>query len=382
MITLLGITQAMTMHGEETDDQSEAEFRDGYPKTQCGNATTAAEVIAANDALMKIVMKEHLLAHQVPPPLCVEDGVDAPFVAYSKKVDLLVETDEQGRVIVLWANSDGDSPSLNEILPRLAGLHHIRDVTINENWVSPPLVPLTDDGFQAIAGWTMLTSLNVNVHSLTGRAFERLVRENALTHLLTLSLRHLKDADLALKAIENCTKLSELDVGSCDITDHGLKHLEKLGKLEELCLNDTKISGAGLRPLGHLPSLRKLELVGVALDDAGLVHVSELNGLEVLWIGGSQTRITDAGLEQLAKLIRLRHLSLSGSAITARGIEQLAALKNLETLYLEGSDIGDEVISALGGLNGLKGLNLSGTRFTPAGIRQLQKALPNCDVGR
>lgn len=372
----------MTMHSEEPDDPSEVGVCDGTAKIPCGNATTAAEVIAANDVLMKIVMDEHLRAHQVPPPLCVEDGVDAEFVAYLKKVDLLVETDEQGRVIDLWANSDGNSPSLNEILPRLAGLRHVREVTVNENWVDSPQAPLTDDGFQAITGWTKLTFLNVNVISLTGRAFERLVRQNSLAQLSTLWLRHLKDADFALKAIENCTKLRDLDVSSCEITDHGLKHLEKLGKLEDLGLNDTKITGAGLRHLSHLPKLRELHLVGVALDDAGLVHLAELNGLEVLWLGGSQSRITDAGLEQLAKLIRLRHLSLSGSAVTARGIEQLAALTNLETLYLEDSDIGDEVIPALGGLKGLKGLNLSGTRFTPAGIRQLQKALPKCDVQR
>ena len=67
------------------------------------------------------------------------------------------------------------------------------------------------------------------------------------------------------------------------------------------------------------------------------------------------TQITDAGLQHLKGLTKLRELRLY-TQITDAGLEHLEGLTNLESLFL------------------------GGTHLTDEGVKQLGKALPNCDI--
>ena len=70
----------------------------------------------------------------------------------------------------------------------------------------------------------------------------------------------------------------------------------------------------------------------------------------------STTRITDAGLKEVAKMKRLTKLHLSRTKITDAGLKEVAKLKQLEYL------------------------NLAYTKVTKAGVVELKKALPKCEI--
>jgi hypothetical protein len=70
----------------------------------------------------------------------------------------------------------------------------------------------------------------------------------------------------------------------------------------------------------------------------------------------TETKITDAGLKDIAKLQNLTDLDLSRNQITDAGLKDIAKLQNL------------------------KGLDLNFTKITDAGVAKLRKALPKCDI--
>jgi len=62
-------------------------------------------------------------------------------------------------------------------------------------------------------------------------------------------------------------------------------------------------------------------------------------------------------------------------------LRDLAALKNLTTLSLLGSTtVTDASVKELATLKNLTELILSSTQVTAAGVKELQKALPNCTI--
>ena len=90
--------------------------------------------------------------------------------------------------------------------------------------------------------------------------------------------------------------------------------------------------------------------------NADLAHVAELKHLKVLLVG--DTQITDAGLAGIAGLTELRELILICPKFTDRAMEHLTGLKKLRELTLKDTQVTDE------------------------GIKNLQRALPNCKIER
>jgi Leucine-rich repeat (LRR) protein len=88
-------------------------------------------------------------------------------------------------------------------------------------------------------------------------------------------------------------------------------------------------------------------------------------GLAAAWIGRhtrlemlylQYTNTSDDGLKNLEGLPKLFYLDLNSTAITDRSIAHLTKLTALKELYLRG------------------------TKISPAGLAQLQEALPNCKI--
>ena len=57
-----------------------------------------------------------------------------------------------------------------------------------------------------------------------------------------------------------------------------------------------------------------------------------------------------------------------------------ADLEKVMRLDLEGPDITNEGLKELAKLQNLKELTLNGTKVTMAGVGELRKELPNCDI--
>jgi hypothetical protein len=76
----------------------------------------------------------------------------------------------------------------------------------------------------------------------------------------------------------------------------------------------------------------------------------------------------------------LRRLSLQRSRVTDAGVRNIAQLKDLEELFLTGAPITDESVPALASLTKLRTLSVTDTEITDEGLRRLRQALPEADI--
>jgi len=129
---------------------------------------------------------------------------------------------------------------------------------------------------------------------------------------------------------------------------------EAFGEVIGVQLQDTPATDDDLRLLADLPSIEQVWLSRTKVTDKGLAHLAACPNLKLVILG--DTAVTDAGAAHLAKLTMLESLSLSGTKITDAGLVNLAKLTNLKELWLRNTPI------------------------TDAGYRQLQSALPNCQI--
>ncbi len=111
------------------------------------------------------------------------------------------------------------------------------------------------------------------------------------------------------------------------------------------------------------------------LDDTALLNVSSLPGgleaIEELNLNGS--RVTNGGLEHLAKLPNLKKLDVRNSPVDQHGAKAMGALTSLEELRLDGGEMTDEAMAGMSAIPALKVLEISNVRLSPDGWAQLAK---------
>jgi hypothetical protein len=95
----------------------------------------------------------------------------------------------------------------------------------------------------------------------------------------------------------------------------------------------------------------------------------------------SKTKVTDAGLRELAGLDRLEWLALGGNELTDDGIRELTKLENLQELDLDKTKLTDVGLKELKSLKKLKVLKVEGTQVTAAGKREIKETLPGLKFG-
>jgi hypothetical protein len=103
--------------------------------------------------------------------------------------------------------------------------------------------------------------------------------------------------------------------------------------------------------------------------------------LKVLWL---HWRVTDADLTHLSRLTQLQSLSLYLPEVRDAGMKNLKALVRLQTLNLYGAEnITDAGLKNLKDLTQLRSLTLDDdyrNETIEAGLEDLKKALPNCEI--
>lgn len=103
-----------------------------------------------------------------------------------------------------------------------------------------------------------------------------------------------------------------------------------------------------------------------------------LTQLKVLQAHG--TRITDAGMMELAKLKQLEELRI-GYDISDLGVNALAGPSELKVLSLFNSTrVTDGSIKTLSSLTSLRELDLNRTKISVKGKSEIRKSLPGCKV--
>ena len=344
-----------------------------------------------------------------------------------------------------------------------AGLKELAPLT-NLSTLSLPNNKLTNAGLKELASLANLTTIDVTVTNGSLKA----LREANLLHLLRqaktgdgkrankaddvahLNLSGTEVTDVGLKELVPLLKLTTLNLDRTHVTDAGLKELAPLTKLTNLGLNSFKVSDVGLKHLAPFTSLTTIRLHERHMTDRGLKEVASLKKLTTLNVYIINGKAADAGLKALRECGLLHVLSCATTAdgrrpdkpedvatldltwvrLTEAGIKELAPLKNLTSLTLDRDHITDAVLKALREADLLHVLsyayadyrrgvstrpakveevtfmNLSGTRLTDAGVKELfplknittlflpskgvtdagvgelQKALPKCKISR
>ena len=109
-------------------------------------------------------------------------------------------------------------------------------------------------------------------------------------------------------------------------------------------------------------------------------ELTEADLKKVTYLDLNDTKVTDAGLKEMAKLQKLTSLDLWGTEITVGGLMELSRCEQLRMLFLAGIKINDTDLKEVAKLKQLSFLNLEYTKVTKAGVAQLQKALPKCEI--
>lgn len=166
----------------------------------------------------------------------------------------------------------------------------------------------------------------------------------------------------------------DVDLRTTDVGDEILEHLLGLPRLRALRLAETKITSEGLKTVGQIKTLKALDLRMCEIDGDSLSHLTGLSELVELRFSGKEriTDIEDPGMAHIAKLIKLRSLSLDGLWVSEDGIKTLAPLKDLQQLQLGKTLVGNEVIPVLENFPKLKSLRLSKNgQLDATGLAQL-----------
>lgn len=152
---------------------------------------------------------------------------------------------------------------------------------------------------------------------------------------------------------------------------------------EPLAIMKIRLDGTGVRDdelaaLADAPGLRELSLADTRLTDAALKHLDRL--LQLTRLNLSRTGVTSSGLTSIARLTHLSELDLSKTQVTDQGLARLAGLPNLQRLNLSDTALNDVGLDQLRAIASLTELKLNGTSMTDAGHTALVAALPDARI--
>ena len=248
----------------------------------------------------------------------------------------------------------GDSWIVDDDLDLLANISSLRVLRLHHSWA------VTDDGLARLAPLEGLRRLDLDgCRRVTGRGLCALPR---LEHVVLSGCAAQDDALAGLAPLPGLDSLV-LDRNRA-LQGPGLTHLTGLSRLRRLSLNRcTSVAEQHLRHLHPLAALRQLDLGGLTLSDAGLAGICRLRALRSLRVnanidrGWIDERISDAGLAPLSQLAALERLELEvGCGVTDAGLDHLA------------------------GLPRLREVSLNYTAVTPDGVARLERAIPGLKV--
>lgn len=188
------------------------------------------------------------------------------------------------------------------------------------------------------------------------------------------------DASVNLEKLSGLKSLRWLQLFSCNVSDANIQQLTELPSLKTLDLDHNgRIGDASLVHIAkHFPNLEELYLHGSHATDAGLEPLAALKKLKRLNL--SRARLNGHGLTHLASLPGLNWIALSESSITVENFAQLEKFPVLTEVFLSKLPLTDEAVPQLQRLSKLKYLNLEGTKLSVSAIEQLRESMPRTSI--
>jgi len=121
--------------------------------------------------------------------------------------------------------------------------------------------------------------------------------------------------------------------------------------------------------------LQELNLEGTLTTNVGLKWLCNLDRLEVL----VSPDISDDGVQYIADIPKLRHLTLSG-AVTTKGLKHLRSIPNLESFALYGTAVDDDSVALFAAIPSLQYVAFLGAQCTPTVIAKLRRDRPELRI--
>ena len=233
---------------------------------------------------------------------------------------------------------------------------------------------VTEATLSCLKEFPSLEQLGIRGRNLTDAG---MVHVRGLTSLKKFLIGDCQVTDEGLVNLEGLTRLEWVSLGSMPLTGPGLRHLQKLPRLGDLFIVidqplSAKFRNESLSIVADFPSLKFLSIACAGLSDAGLERLKGMNRLRTLFF--LSDAVTDAGLAQLEGLTSLENLQASSPRITDTGLVHLRRMSKLRSLNLYATHVGDEgVVPLLGIMNDLEMLGLSDTRISDETMKEVRK---------
>lgn len=215
------------------------------------------------------------------------------------------------------------------------------DLAVLTSWpkLSSLSLPNTidDETVRHLQACRRLTSLTLGNREISAEELRRLAGWKSLRKLV-LTCATLKPD--ALEALSGLEKVESIELIDCALTDEHLKHIHGSPMLTELSLPRNEIYGPGLAHVAKL-RLKALGLEFNNLSDDTLKHLPQLTHVEEIRLSYCMG-ITHTGLQSgtLQGMPNLKRLALRGvKGVTDAAIDDLAKIPNLEHLNIRSNGI-------------------------------------------
>jgi hypothetical protein len=221
---------------------------------------------------------------------------------------------------------------------------------------------ITSDGLDALARLPNLEWLGCGGELCDDTAMRHI---GALPRLRMLQGQNTVATDEGFKALSRSRTLEYFWGRDCpNFTSRGFVSLSRLPTLRGLGVSCKLVDDAALSTLPRFPSL--VELMPMDVQDEGFRHVGACERLERLWMMYCRDT-TDAATEQIKGLSRLDTYYAGRTKITDRSLEILSGMTSLERLtFWETAEVTDAGVRLLARLPRLREVSLDGLpRVTP-----------------
>jgi hypothetical protein len=153
--------------------------------------------------------------------------------------------------------------------------------------------------------------------------------------------------------------------------DEQVGWLDGFSGLEAVDLSFSRVSDRGLQDVAKHTRLKSLTLSNTEVTDEGLKPLVALAALQNLSL--SDTSIGDEGIGHIRSLTQLTRLWLHKTKVSDAGLRHLQHMARLNTLTLGGTEVGDAGLQHLAGLTSLESLVLNVGRVTDDGLKNLKR---------
>lgn len=133
-----------------------------------------------------------------------------------------------------------------------------------------------------------------------------------------------------------------------------------------------RIGALGVTPMALAAENNYLMVSFTGFREITDEQIQSLQGIndQLVWLNLGHTQVTDAQLEHVAKLKKLRVLYLNNTPVSDEGLARLSELSDLRWLSLVGTQVTDRAFMTIEKLNNLTSLFLYQTAVAPEAVRR------------